>query len=479
MAGRYAGVVAFVASVLERLGIISAERFRPTMDLAWPRIVTGFAIMSKQTADLAMVGLAVGVTGTAGMAYALAYWELVTMLGLGLAGGTVSLVSQNYGGEETERASLVVTQSVLLAVVFALPLMAIFLFAAAPLIGLLGSNPEAIEHGSTYLVFVAPAVLFELCNLIASRTYTGVGDTFTEMVARAGGAVLNILLSGLLIFSFDLGVAGAAIGTSLSTGFVTLVLAWGMTGRSYGRLGMEPSPVPISLRGPWFDLSVVRELIEISTPEIGRRLAGGAVVFPLLWIAGTFGPVIVTALEVGRRVRSLINSVNWGLSLAASSLVGQHLGAGDEDEAGAYGASIIRLSTVLYVAIAVLVIVFAEPIASVFVDDAGAIEAAAVFVAVGAVSSIGFGIDGAAAGALLGAGDTRLPFVASLVGRYVFALPVALLGVVTPLDVVALYLALLLETFVPGGINYALFRRGRWKAVSRRYRPSSSSDLDT
>jgi len=61
--------------------------------------------------------------------------------------------------------------------------------------------------------------------------------------------------------------------------------------------------------------------------EIGRRLAQGLVVFPLLWIAASFGPVVVTALEVGRRVRALINSVNWGLSLAASSLVGQHLGA--------------------------------------------------------------------------------------------------------------------------------------------------------
>ena len=43
----------------------------------------------------------------------------------------------------------------------------------------------------------------------------------------------------------------------------------------------------------------------------------------------------------------------------------------------------------------------------------------------------------------------------------------------TPLGVVGLYLAILFETFVPGGINYWLFRSGRWKAVSRRYRPSS------
>ncbi|ARS89033.1 MATE family efflux transporter [Natrarchaeobaculum aegyptiacum] len=487
MTGRRPAVVARVGRALERLGIISADRFGPTADLAGPRIVTGFAIMSKQTADLAMVGMAVGTAGTAGLAFALAYWEIVVMIGLGLAGGTVSLVSQNFGGEEDERASLVVTQSVFLAVAVALPIAAAFALAAESLVGLFALGPGALEgeggaaaigHGATYLVFVAPAVLFELLNLIASRTYTGVGDTFTEMVIRAGGAVLNVIISAVLIFGVGMGVAGAAIGTTVSTGVVTIVLAWGMVGRSYGVLGMEPSPVPITRAGLRLEPGLLRQIAEISTPEIGRRLAQGIAVFPLLWIAATFGPVIVTAFEVGRRVRSLINSVNWGLSLAASSLVGQQLGANDEAEAGAYGAAIIRLSTVVYTGLAVLVVVFAEPIASLFVGDPAEVAQAGAFVAVAAVSSVGFGIDGAAAGALLGAGDTRLPFVASLVGRYVFAIPVAALGLVTPLGVAALYLAFLLEAYVPGGINYWLFRRGRWKAVSRRYRPSAESGTD-
>ncbi len=63
---RNPAVIDVVRRFLERLGVIDAERFRRTADLAWPRIVTGFAIMSKQTADLAMVGIAVGTAGTAG-----------------------------------------------------------------------------------------------------------------------------------------------------------------------------------------------------------------------------------------------------------------------------------------------------------------------------------------------------------------------------------------------------------------------------
>jgi putative MATE family efflux protein len=464
-----------VGRLLDRLGVIGAEQFRPTVELAWPRIVTGFAIMSKQTADLVMVGIAVGTAGTAGLAFALGYWSIIVLLGLGLAGGTVSLVSQNYGGDRPDLASLVVKQSALVAALLAVPIMSSFALFAPELIAVLGAEGDSLQHGVVYLLLVTPAVLFELLNLIASRTYTGVGDTFTEMVARAGGAVLNVVLSALLIFGFGMGVAGAAIGTTLSTGAVLVVLGWGMFGRSYGRLGMEPSPVPITRSTPLVAPAIIRQLLEVSAPEVGRRLAQGLVVFPLLWIAATFGPVVVTALEVARRVRALINSVNWGMSLASSSLVGQQLGADEESEAGAYGAGIIRLTMLIYLVVSGTVVLSAVPIARLFVSGSEAVGVTATFVVVAAVSAVGLGLDGTASGALIGAGDTRWPFVASLAGRYVFALPAALVGLVTPLGVAGIYLALVLESFVPGSINYGLFRSGRWKVVSRRYRPNADT----
>ncbi|MFW5917916.1 MAG: MATE family efflux transporter [Haloferacaceae archaeon] len=476
MSDRLASAARSVAELLERLGVIDVEQLRPTIDLAWPRVVTGFAIMSKQTADLAMVGLAVGASAAAGLAFAYAYWGVAVFFGLGLAGGTVSLVSQNYGGGETERAALVVKQSILLGVAIALPIVIAYGLFAERLIGPLGGDPDAIGHGARYLTLVAPAVLFELLNHIASRTYAGVGDTFTPMVARAGGALLNVGLSGALIFGAGMGVAGAAIGTTVSIAAVTLVLAWGMLGNEYGRLGMAVSPVPVDVRGQWIAPTLARQLVEISTPLIARRVAEGVVVFPLLWIAASFGPVVVAALEVGRRVRGVINSVRWGFSIASSTLVGQRLGADEEADAGEYGAAIIRLTVVVYVGVALLVVAFSTPIASLFVTDPEAVSQAAAFVVVGAISAVGLGIDGAATGALRGAGDTRWPFVASLVGRYVFALPVAAVGMVTPLGVAGLYLALVLEAFVPGAVNVWLFRTGRWKAISRRYRPSTTPE---
>jgi putative MATE family efflux protein len=456
--------------VLASVGVIDERRLAETLGLAWPRVVTGFAIMSKRTVDLAVVGWAIGGTAVAGLTLANAYWMAAKFGAIGLAGGTIALVSQNYGGGEGERAARVVELGLVAATALAAPIVALYLLAPRPLVALLGSDPTAIGHGTAYLVVVAPGLLFEFLNLVASRTYAGVGDTVTPMAVRAGGAALNVALSVGFVFGAGLGVEGAALGTTLATATVSVVFAWGMTGRSYG--GRGASPIPVGVPSLDFDPALVRQLLRVSAPLVGRRTAEGLVVFPLLAIASTFGPVAVAAVGVGRQVRALLNSFSWGFSIASSTLVGQRLGAGQEGEAEAYGAGITRLSLVVYLLAAGVTVLVAEPLAGVFVDDPADVALSAAFVAVAAVSAVPLGVNASATGALRGAGDTRVPFLASLLGLYAFALPVAWLGTVTPLGVLALQVALLVETTVPMLVNLHRFRTNRWKAVSRGYRPN-------
>nr|WP_233739805.1 MATE family efflux transporter [Halovenus carboxidivorans] len=452
-------------------GIIDRQRLDRTVELSWPRIVTGFAIMSKQTVDLALVGWAVGSAAVAGLAYAYAYWTLAKFVGIGLAGGAVALVSQNYGGDETGRASLVVKQGVWIALAIVLPVVAVYALFAEPLIGVLGSEPGPIGHGVTYLVIVAPALAFEYLNLLMSRTYAGVSDTFTPMVVRATGGVLNILLSVAFVVA-GMGVVGVALGTLVSTAVVTVVLGWGVLGGSYPVPGMQASPVTFEVGGPQIDTELGRQLLTVSAPLIARGIGEMAIIFPLLWIAGVFGPVVVAAFEIGRRVRDLLISFSWGFSTASSTLVGQELGGGDETEAAAYGGAITRLSLVVHALAAAVVVLAAPWVAELFVSRPAELAQATVFVRVSAVAAVLLGANGAIVGALRGAGDTNWPFVATVVGQYGVALPVAAVGLVTPLGVAGLYGALVLGAGVPILINAWRYRSGRWKVVSREYRPS-------
>jgi putative MATE family efflux protein len=464
------GTVEGIGHFLAWLGIIDRHRARDVSNLAWPRIVTGVARMSKSTADVAMVGIALGTSAIAGVGYATPFFALAFMLGGGIAGGTLSLVSQRVGAGRPAEINAVVHTSVMLAIMVTLPLAVFVSGWAEPLIGLIGRGEAAIAFGAQYLTVVCLAMPFAAVNLVASRTLLGAGDARTPMIIRAGGAVLNIGLNWLLIFVFGLGVVGAALGTVMTsiatTGAFGLVLIRGRM--PFG----QRLPIRIDWRYHRPEPALKRQLIEISTPLALTDVAKSGGQFPLLAIVSMLGPEVVAAFVIALRIRDLMNTPGWGFGLASSSLVGQQLGMGRETEAGAYARDALRFAVSVYALAASLVFIFAEPVSRLFIDDPAILPLTATLVRVTAVSVVLWGVVNGAKGPLRASGDTRWPLYGQVAGLVVFALPLAYLGATTPLGLLGLYLALLLETGVPAAVTYYRYRSDQWVAVSRAYRPA-------
>lgn len=464
---------------LSDLELVDRERIERTTDLAWPRILTGIARMSKSVADVAMVGLAIGPAAIAGVGFGGAFWGLAFALGGGVAGGTISLVSQRYGAEAYDELSTVVTCSAVVALLITIPIG--ILFAAIPetLIELVGSGSSeaSIEYGADYIRVLAVGVPLAGLNLIGSRALVGADDAWTPMLVRGGGAIVNIGLNATFIFGFGMGVTGAALGTVLANVLVAGTFAAGMLRGSLPWIG--EFPVTVSLRSASiFDRDILRDLVRIASPLVVSNTAGNVARFPLLFLVGQFGETTVAAYVIGRQVRNLLNTPGWGFSLASSSLVGQELGSGDENEAGLYGRDILRLAVATYVIGAALAVIFARPIAMGFVNEASTLPLATKFVRVAALSVVFWGVSGAATGPLRASGDTRWPFYANLLGRYGFAIPLAALGAWTPLALWGIYASILAETIVPAAVNYHRFATGEWKAISREFRPEAAPSDD-
>ncbi len=463
--------ILWVGFALARLGLVDREHVVRTTDLAWPRIVTGVARMSKNAVDVAMVGVAVGTSAIAGVGFAAPYWGLAFALGGGVAGGTIALVSQRYGAEAFDELGLAVRSSTLLVVLLTVPIAVLFATFPQELISLLSSNERAIEQGATYLQTVGLGVPLAGLNLVGSRVLVGSDDAYTAMQVRAAGAVANVGLNAVFIFGLGWGVAGAALGTVLSNAGVTAAFAVGLV---RGRLpGVGAFPVQISPWGSYLETGTVRDLVEISLPVIGRKLVWVAAEFPMLGIVDLFGEATVAAFVVTRRIYAVMNAPGWGFGLAASSLVGQALGDNDEDLAESYGRDIVRFSVATYLISALLVAVFAEQIVVLFADSPSSPEVpiAVTLVYAACVSVVLQGVAVAAAGPLDASGDTRIPFLSQFLGMFCVSLPLAYLGATTSLGLWGLYLAFLAEAGVPAVINYWRFRTDRWKAISEAYRP--------
>jgi putative MATE family efflux protein len=465
-----------IAALLVRLDLIDDERARRTTDLAWPRIVTGMARMSKGAADVAMVGVAVGPAAIAGVGYATPFWVLVFTVGAGLAGGTIALVSQRYGAGADEQLGQAVRSSVLLLLVVTLPLAATFGLAPRTLIGLLTSDPDALRLGARYLRILALGVPFAGLALIGSRVLVGADDARIPMWLRVGGAGLNVGVNATLIFGLGLGVAGAAIGTVLANVVVAGAFAVGIV---RGRLpGIGEVPVRISPWGTYVHRGTVRDLVRIGAPVIGRNAIGTTARFPLLAIVGLYGQPVVAAYVISRRVWDVMNVPGWGFRLAASSLVGQSLGAGDEAGARGYAMEMTRFSVATYALSALLVFLAADPIVGLFLDDpTSATRPIAVTLVVAAcIAVLPSGVRSVMDGALTATGDTRWPLYGRALGTWGVVLPLAYLGSVTRLGLPGLGLAYVAWTAVPAAVNYYRFAGGHWRAISRDYRPSSVDD---
>ncbi|MFB6109889.1 MAG: MATE family efflux transporter [Halodesulfurarchaeum sp.] len=467
-----------IGRILARFGLISEDRAEQTVALSWPRILTGIARMSKNAADVAMVGIALDAAAISGVGFATPYWGVTFSVGAGVAAGTIALVSQRYSAAREDELGQAIRSSAALLVVVTIPIAALFASAPEALVGVLTDAEAEIEYGARYLEVMALGVPFAALNLIGSRALIGADDAWIPMLLRGGGAGLNVLLNAVFIFGLDMGVAGAAWGTVLANVFVTGSLAAGLV--RGGLPGVGAFPVQVDPFGRYVHLGTIRDLVSIGIPVIGRNSVWTLARFPTLAFVGMFGTQVTAAYIITRRIWGIMNTPGWGFGMAASSLVGQELGKHEEDVAEAYGREITRFSVATYAVAGGAFLLFAGPIVSLFVGARAdpAFPIAVEMVHVAAVAIVPQGVARTTAGALDATGDTNWPFYSRAIGMFGFSIPFVYLGATTALGIWGIYLSFFGETVVPGAINYYRFRTGKWKAISREYRPEAASTVE-
>lgn len=448
------------STLLAYFDLIDEERGFEAIDLAWPRSVSGLARYSIRTADLLMVGWAVGAVGISALAFGFTIYKILKRFAVGFSSGTLSLVSQHHGNDDPDGVSFVLKQSVWLGILFSIPFAAVTFVFAHDFIAFLGADPEVVQKGAAYLRLMALGFIFQFFSIICSRAFAGIGDTRTPMVIRSSSAILNIFLNALLIFGIGpfpaLGIIGAGLATVISVFLASAAFTWLIVSGN--------SDLAFRRSGKQWDNEVVGTLLKIGMPSTGRKLIKTGARLPLLAILATFGTGAVAAFEIGRRVLELVQTPMWGLEFSASVLVGQHLGDGEFDLATDYAWDITVLSLAILTPIFVVVGVIPGQLGRLFVQDPETLSLATFFIRVYALAGIGYTLDEALSGVLTGAGDTRWPFYGTLLGLYGVMLPIAYVGgIVLELGLVAIAVAFLAEFFVPALVNFYRVQFTTWQ----------------
>jgi Na+-driven multidrug efflux pump len=157
--------------------------------------------------------------------------------------------------------------------------------------------------------------------------------------------------------------------------------------------------------------------------------------------------------------------VGFGFNIAASTHVGQKLGAGDPGEAEKSGWRAMRLAVLTMALLSALIVAGANSIASFMIDDPEVIRLTVIFIYILGAAQPLMAVDFTLAGALRGAGDTRFPLYTTLAGLVVVRGSVA--GVLAFMDfgVEWIFGALLFDYCVKSSLLSARFRHGAWQKI--------------
>ncbi|MFC7201031.1 MATE family efflux transporter [Halospeciosus flavus] len=469
-------------ALLARLGLLDREKGEEAFDLAVPAMVTGGLRTLLRTADFFMVSVASGGAAVAALELGFQYYFIPFGLALALTSGTISVVSRLKGAESHREADFAIKQSLWLAILLSVPITVATWAYADPMVGLLTDDAATIRKGATYLRIVMLSVGFRFWSMIAARALAGAGDTRTPMYVRLVTLPTNIVLNAVLVFGLlgfpPLGVAGAAWGTAIANALAGVVF--------FGVLLSGRWSVALHLGGKQWDTSVAAEITRVALPLAGTRLSRTFGRFPFLFVLGLLGTDVIAAYAIGRRVMLLALMPAWGYSTAASTLVGQHVGADETAEAADYGWQTLRIALVTQLLIAAGIFVAAHPIAAAFGTQYPDLTVS--FIRVFGLGVAGFSVSRTMRGALRGAGDTRWPFYGGLLATYVARLPVAFLaptataltlgpyavaGLAVPavtvgfglgLGLPAIFVAILADMYTRALVNLVRFRSGAWKA---------------
>jgi MATE family multidrug resistance protein len=403
-----------------------------------------------------------GATATAGVGSAQQLMFFLIAALSALAIGSAVLVAQAVGAGDTQRASRLARQSLIWSALLSIPLAIGGLLLARPIVGMYGLVPEAAVISVSYLHVTMGTVVVLVALFIGGGVLRGTGDSRTPMRVTAIANLVNVALAYALIYGHfglpALGPVGSAWATFLAR---SLALALLVAALWRGRSG-----VTISGRHGWRpNVGVVRSVLKIGVPAALEQVLIAAGFVTLAIVVARLGTVTLAAHQIAFVALSFSFLPGIGFGIAATTLVGQSLGARRMDEGALAVRIAMRWAVGWMSVIGAIVLIFAQPIMQLFTVDPAVIEVGAAGLRIVALAQPFWAVLLVYAGALRGTGNTRFPLIATGGALWLsVGLAYALLASVGG-GLIAVWAAFL--AIAPA---QAVIYRWRWRRAVREYR---------
>ncbi len=445
--------------------LTKGEIRKKVLDLSGPALAEIFLATLIHMVDMIMVGRVGPEALTAvGLSNQLVAFTLAIFVALNI--GTTAVVARSIGGGNPRLANDVARQSLVINFSLGLIVSALGYYFSGDLLRLMGASEEVLTGGGLlYAKVVFGGTIFMNISMGLMAGLRGAGDTRTPMNINIIANIVNLCGNYVLIygkFGFPrLGVYGAGISTTISRAVASLLVLYVVYhGSKVLKFSLKDNYLP--------DVKLMEQIIDLGLPAALEQLVFKSGMLSFARVVSSLGTTVFAAHQIAMNVLSLLFIPSQAFSIAATTLVGQRLGAGEPKVAEECGVETQRLGVIISSAIAVACFFLGPRIIGLYTPDKDVIALGAMALKIVAIVQPAQATQFILAGALRGAGDTKWPLYASVFGiwggrvflGYLFTqvLHFGLLGA---------WVAIAIDQCIRAIVIFQRFSAGRWKALQR------------
>ncbi len=435
---------------------------KKVLKLAGPSLVEMMLMNFVQMLNMIMVGH-VGVVAITAVGLTNQPFFLSLAVFMALNVGATALVARSIGANEPEMATRAAKQTLVVNFVLSIIISVLGVVFAKPILLFLGAEQAVLDSGIAFFNLVTWSIVPAAITMGLGAVLRGAGDTITPMRINVLSNILVVVLGYPLIYglgSFEgYGLTGAGIATLISRIVSSMIFLWVVLKGN--------KVIKISFREDnGLDLELLRRITKIGIPSAMEQVVMQCgQILVTIFVAG-LGTTVFAAHQIGFSILGLSFMPGMAFAIAASTLVGQEMGAKQPDLAERYGWETRRFGMWVAGSVAVIFFLFGEWIMALYTSNKEVIELGGTILKIIALAQLSQATQFILAGALRGAGDTKWPLYSTFIGIWGIRVVLTYLFVVVfHWGLAGAWSAIVADQVIRSFIIVNRYRKGAWKKI--------------
>ena len=332
--------------------------------LAVPTIISMMITSFYNMADTFFVGQ-IGTSATAAVGVAFPIMAIMQALGFFCGHGSGNSISRKLGAQKSEEAKELAATGFYGGLLFGILVTVLGLLFLTPLAKLLGSTETILPYTKDYLGIILLGSPFMTSQFVLNNQLRFQGNAFYAMIGVTTGAILNIILDPVLIFLFDMGIAGAALATIFSQfiSFVILLIGIRISGC-----------IPIRICNIRLSKERLGEIFGGGLPSLCRQGLASVATMTLNIGANPYGDAAIAAMSVVGRISMFAGSALIGFGQGFQPVCGFNYGAKKYNRVREAFSFCVKISTCVLFVISIVGFALSGSLIGIFRDDPEVIQ---------------------------------------------------------------------------------------------------------